>query len=292
MHTKTRTHTRGYGKASNLEEFKSFRDPATIGFLFGLIFVVILLIWLTRYLVEKKMEKNFQETLDGILKDIITLYLIVTSIRCLHWIGALDNLEYYVNIHAITLGFLLFAISWLVLGVYNVFTNHSAVKKWNRLEAEFAQRFDIYREYEKLHLEQNRSGGENKELKEYKNKLEYFLMRQEFISPSFLPVLGESFLRDDFNFSTYLAKCLAKSSTLMFKYTFTSLLITFLLSSIFYAVLLVDLETQWMIISMLPIVLYFLLYAMGFKLKQIRAALIHIVDDPYEVNFTKFDNIR
>lgn len=36
-------------------------------------------------------------------------------------------------------------------------------------------------------------------------------MRDEFIAPTFLPVVSESFLREDFNFSEYLGKCLAKS---------------------------------------------------------------------------------
>jgi hypothetical protein len=33
-------------------------------------------------------------------------------------------------------------------------------------------------------------------------------MRENFISPGFLPTIGESFLRQDFNFSEYLGRCL------------------------------------------------------------------------------------
>ena len=45
-------------------------------------------------------------------------------------------------------------------------------------------------------------------LKTYRNQLEYILMRQEFIAPSFLPAISEAFLRDDFNFAEYLSNCL------------------------------------------------------------------------------------
>ena len=38
-----------------------------------------------------------------------------------------------------------------------------------------------------------------------RSQLEYILTRQEFIAPSFLPTISESFLRDDFNFAEYLS---------------------------------------------------------------------------------------
>ena len=39
-----------------------------------------------------------------------------------------------------------------------------------------------------------------------RNILEYFLIRQEFIAPSFQPTFTESFLREDFDFSNYLLR--------------------------------------------------------------------------------------
>lgn len=38
-----------------------------------------------------------------------------------------------------------------------------------------------------------------------KKLVKYIILRQEFLSPTFLPVMRESVLRDDFRFSEYLA---------------------------------------------------------------------------------------
>jgi hypothetical protein len=37
------------------------------------------------------------------------------------------------------------------------------------------------------------------------------VLRQEFLCPTFVPVMKEAVLRDDFRFSDYLAKCFYKT---------------------------------------------------------------------------------
>lgn len=62
-----------------------------------------------------------------------------------------------------------------------------------------------------------------KEYEEKKEILEYFLLREEFLFPSFLPTISESFLREDFFFAGYLSKAMAKTSEKSFKLSISSL---------------------------------------------------------------------
>lgn len=50
-------------------------------------------------------------------------------------------------------------------------------------------------------------------------------MRQEFITPSYLIVLRESFKRTDFNFAEYLARCFSQVLEKFFYLRFVTLLI-------------------------------------------------------------------
>ena len=52
---------------------------------------------------------------------------------------------------------------------------------------------------------------EERELIKAKYQLSYLIMRQLFISPTYLPSVGEAFLREDFDFAEYLTLCLEKS---------------------------------------------------------------------------------
>ena len=42
---------------------------------------------------------------------------------------------------------------------------------------------------------------------ELQDKVNYLMMRHDFINPIYLPSMSEQFLRRDFNFATYLAFC-------------------------------------------------------------------------------------
>ena len=59
-------------------------------------------------------------------------------------------------------------------------------------------------------------------------------MRQNFIWPSYLPTITESFLRDDFNFAEYLTLCLEKVLKSLFKISSATIL-TILLVLFYWA---------------------------------------------------------
>ena len=68
-----------------------------------------------------------------------------------------------------------------------------------------------YKELSGLAAEDLLSKEQQIELLTGKYQLSYLIMRELFISPTYLPAVGETFLRDDFDFAEYLTLCLEKS---------------------------------------------------------------------------------
>ena len=68
-----------------------------------------------------------------------------------------------------------------------------------------------YKELSGLAAEDLLSKEQKIELLTGKYQLSYLIMRELFISPTYLPTVGETFLRHDFDFAEYLTLCLEKS---------------------------------------------------------------------------------
>ena len=169
-------------------------------------------------------------------RDNILLICFVLQVKYLHYFNRLDFIKPYIHIEGVCLGLLIFALIWTVYGLFIVIITHFYINHWRKYEQNFPNRERVFREFEYLYLEPNRNKKQQKEFEEKKLELEYFLLRQEFISPSFLPVVGEDFLRDDFDFAIYLGGCMAKVSAQSFRYAFTTLL-SFVLVAGFYIML-------------------------------------------------------
>ena len=80
----------------------------------------------------------------------------------------------------------------------------------------------MLRNYDLLCADRN----QNRRLKhKFKDAMEYFTLKQDFIAPSYLPIIGETFLRRDFNMAEYLGRCLAKVFAMVFSFSFSSVLL-------------------------------------------------------------------
>lgn len=78
--------------------------------------------------------------------------------------------------------------------------------------------------YNKKEQGESLSRAEKRQLKSFRIQLEYILMRQEFIAPTFLPIISEAFLRDDFNFAEYLTYSLDRVFGYVFNLTSPALI--------------------------------------------------------------------
>ena len=93
------------------------------------------------------------------------------------------------------------------------------------------------REFEIIHDEKiNNQPFDKNEYIFRKNNLEYFVMRDNFICPSYLPIVSESILRIDFNFCDYLGRSLAKTFRKIFEFSISSFIIA-LIYIIFHLVI-------------------------------------------------------
>ena len=97
-----------------------------------------------------------------------------------------------------------------------------------------------YKELLSLNAQELLTKGQERELVTAKYQLSYLMMRQLFISPTYLPTVGEAFLREDFDFAEYLTLCLEKSLGAMLTINLWTLIWFATCFGIWYAISLVN----------------------------------------------------
>lgn len=127
----------------------------------------------------------------------------------------------------------LFTIVWFIFLIINIYKAHHWIETWKTYEQTFGQIDEIFKNYETLFL---RNFSDKKDLlRDKRRNIEYLLMRQDFIAPSFFPIVNEVFLRDDFYFAGYLNFSLSKTISKIYKinlYSLSSLFIVYVLGKI------------------------------------------------------------
>ena len=254
-------------------------------------FFMLLLAKLANY-ISSILNEDLLKTLDSIFRDIIIIAIIVIVAGALNYFDAIVFFEYYANFEAVNLGLLIFGLLWILLALFLIIMAQTYIKEWKDYESEYDKRDIIFRQYEDLYYNTQRTKELNTEFKHHRRQLEFFLMRQEFITPSFLPVFGEDFLRDDFNFSAYLGKCVSKVNQQAFRFDFLTFL-TIAITTGFAA--LAHWYIKHLLIKLLivfPILLLIPLRILARKMKRIYRQLVTIVESPYDFSLAKFENTR
>ena len=86
-------------------------------------------------------------------------------------------------------------------------------------------------------------------LDQIRPKMEYLIMRLNFINPMHLPIMTESYLRKDFHFAMYLGYCYGKILTRFFKWSLNTVLVLFgivVLCNVFFTITADDMIDQLM----------------------------------------------
>ena len=216
-------------KTQGLPRYKSI--------LFGCVVAMTILVAITlKNWIQNLLKTDLFSSNGELLRDNSALIILMVIIEVLTYYGVLDSVQGYLPIRALTLALLIFIFLWIIAGGYMVSVTRYFIRGWYQYERSFSARERIFREYEDLHLESNLTPSMARELKKKKLALEYFLIRQEFISPTFFPIFGEDFLRDDFNFAAYLEKCMTKTLSQIFGYTHSTVISILLLGLLCLAV--------------------------------------------------------
>ena len=187
----------------------------------------------------------------------------ITIIELMYYHGVFDNFLEFIDIYGICLAFSMFAFLWLLISALYTIIFQFYINKWNEYELLFnrtkisillkmilltIEQDILLNEFKFLMNKKNQAALENKkitpdersDLEEKKKQIQYILMRQSFIAPSFLPPVAEGFLRDDFNFAEYLGRVLSKVFTKAFVFSISSFI--FVLGFIYF----------WILFSLVP----------------------------------------
>jgi hypothetical protein len=208
----------------------------------------------------------------------------------------LGSLPDYLSIDGICIDLAVFSLLWLILGIYNVFISQSFVNRWNEFERLLPDRENIKRAYERLdNQKKNNETLSRIKLKEYYEKrdiLEYFLLREEFLFPSFLPPISESFLREDFFFAGYLSRAMAKTSQKAFKLSISSLFTILVISLAWFLFEFISEEAEFWFMLIFPFFVTLILIILYKKLAKVYGLLVNVFMQAFDANFPGFQNIR
>lgn len=221
--------------------------------------------------------------------------MLCAVIQVFSYFSFLGSLSDYMNIDGVCIDLAVFSLLWLILGIYNVFISQSFVNRWNHFERLLPDRENIKRSFERLDIEKKEENFSRTKLKEYKEKkeiLEYFLLRQEFLFPSFLPIISESFLREDFFFAGYLNRAMAKTSKKSFKLSISSLFTILIISLAWFLFEFISEEVSFWVMLLFPAIVTVVLIILYMKLDRIYKLLVHVISQTFDANFIEFENAR
>ncbi|EAR90259.2 transmembrane protein, putative (macronuclear) [Tetrahymena thermophila SB210] len=279
------------------------------GFLFFLIFLIVYFLALSiKNQIKTTLKMKLFRLINNILGDISIILFISSLILIINYYDGFSFLDSYLYLDSLCMAIAIFSIIWLFIGVYNILVSQTQSKIWREYEKQIPNRKVIKNDYENLHMLINHSRyyPENRieqvvytsqqytELKVKRDILEYFLMRQEFIAPSYQPTCTENFLREDFDFSNYLIRCLGELGKQVFKINGYSMIILIFLIGLRLFLSWLDEENDYSfyIMSSIPLIIMLFLIVFLRKVMINYRMLVNIVDSPVEVKFTEFEKNR
>lgn len=143
----------------------------------------------------------------SLLRDIAILMFVLCIALLFHYHSQLDF--YHTNLERLLYGVYIFLMIWIGAGILLLYVSYFRISTYFSYESISTKKVkldQLKRIYEELHANDPNSVPSG-----IYDQVEFQLLRQSFINPIELPVLTESFLRRDFNFSKYLGYCLTDS---------------------------------------------------------------------------------
>lgn len=150
-------------------------------------------------------------------REVVFFFVVLCVIYVLTWF----TVDFHSDLHEVAFGFTHFILVWFIWGLLVLLISDCISRKWVRYEKQIKFSSDyadsLKRKYDQLYMHKKHHA-----LLPY---LEYLVMRQEFITPSYLLALRESFKRPDFNFAKYLVLSLAQTLQRFFYLRLVSVLV-------------------------------------------------------------------
>ena len=154
------------------------------------------------------MKAEIQKRVQTLTMDLFIMALCISTLKILSKLTIFENLKTSIRLDDINILLSEFLVGYIIINMLAIGFAEYYCAKWNRFEALVPEAQKIYREFERLFTKRNQLDKEQqKDFKNTKEIIAYFILRQEFLAPTFTPIMKESCLRSDFNFADYLTKC-------------------------------------------------------------------------------------
>lgn len=230
----------------------------------------------------------------------------MSILKIFSYFGILDTFDGIILIADIDLLLSEFLVAFIIVNLLAIAYAQYYVKKWLEFEKVVPDRLKIYRDFERMFIEQQQGSLSSSAKKEFEKKREiikYIILRQEFLSPTFTPIVKESAFRDDFNFAGYLSKCLYKTIGDAISMSFSTLLAFFFFIGFYVLIRCVvpgdnstDIDktsyVEIYIMGGLALLIFILQSAIRIKTHRIYGMLSHPLKTPYEFTINPFDAVR
>lgn len=274
---------------------------------YSVVIFTLLFLLLLFEIIRKNTNKFIKFCFNSLVQEgtylLISLFLLIL----LYLLKALDTIK--VNWQIIITAFLVFIFAWLVVSSIIVFLSYLVVLKWKDLETTAKSFKHTQVKYEKNckstpHEENNNtrntnnisnnnnlnSSSNSNNAAYYYELFEFLILKTYFIVP-FFPVFKPSILTSNFSMSRYLKFAMQEKLSMLFKISYTTLILTLIIVLI-WNVTLAEMtysnNTRLIITMLYPIIGIIVVITIYSYLKIVyRRSVIKVTDD----NYTEFKDL-
>ena len=178
--------------------------------------LILLLLLLGRKIQEYRdyVDEILLNSLVVITSDLLILIVILTVFNVIALYNVMIGLQMIVNIEQISVAGISLVLLWIGSSIVKLVICQLKVNRWDAFEAGVSDQLADYKEFAALKTKDKNgslTSDEKKKMAEVEERIRYFNIRDDFIDPSYLPSVCESFYRSDFPFSDYLTICVGNT---------------------------------------------------------------------------------
>ena len=165
-------------------------------------------------MLTSSVKKNISRRINEISSDLLTMIIIAGTLKIIDYFNLIPINYIVVILNDIQLMISEFCAIYILVNVVCIIYAQKHIAKWSEFEKYVPERVETYREFERLYIEAVDGILDDDSKPKYdklKKVMKFISLRQEFISPTFVPLIRESVLREDFRFADYLGKAYYKS---------------------------------------------------------------------------------
>ena len=241
-------------------------------------------------------KRNVSSRINEIMKDLLVLLVLTGLLKLIDYFELIPFRIVVVILNDIQLLLSEFCVVYIIVNIVCIVYAQRHIANWMDFETYVPDRVELYREFERLYIENIDGVLDKDSLPKYeklKKVMKFISLRQEFLSPTFVPLLKESVLRDDFKFADYLGKVYYKTLRNVASLRPFSLVSFFVLFILYLFVRLISSDdAEVYVMCILSIVFYLMMLVLKIGSQNIFYRLSRPLKSPYEFTVQPFDAVR